>query len=252
MTPATAATIAAASEAMYSAGNNTPALDPRLAADWTLIEHITAKDALFGLQHIGLGQRVYYGFLAQSKSDPTQFVASVRGTETVLEWLEDGLAVLTNHVEAGFYSIYSTMECGMPAQSAADGISTRVPLGATVTVVGHSLGAPLAAYLLMALIKMNVKATGMFFAMPRPGDGLFATMFDIAVGSDKYMVWNYVRDVVPNLPLWLPLHPFARLNNRIVIRPSDSTAVIPDGVAEAHHADNYAKLLANLKPQVTP
>ncbi len=240
MNPATAAMLADSAES----------IDPVIPEEWDLLEYATAKDALFGSQHIGLGERVYFGFLAQSKADPTKFVVVIRGTKptSVVEWLEDGLAFLTDHMQAGFAAIYETMECGIPGQSAADGISARVPPGSSVIVIGHSLGAPLGAYLLMALRKMNVAATGMFFAMPKPGDDLFATMFDIAVGPENYMVWNYVRDVVPRLPLWLPFLPFARLHNRIVIRPSDSTAVIPDNVASNHHASSYAQLFAGMKP----
>jgi fermentation-respiration switch protein FrsA (DUF1100 family) len=234
---------------MFDAGNNTPALDGRLTADWTLLEYFTAKDALALARLAGRGERVYYGALLQSKADPTLFVGAIRGTETTIEWLEDGLAVLANHVHAGFYGIFDSMECGMPALPAVRGVSARVPPGSRVIFIGHSLGAPLAAYLLMAAIKMNIDATGMFFAMPKPGDGDFAIVYDGIVGQEKYIVFDYSRDRVPNLPLTIyPLHMFAHLRNRVVISPKDSTAVIPDDVAENHRAVNYAALLAGLKP----
>jgi triacylglycerol lipase len=253
MTPAAAATIASASEAMCSPGNLSPALDASLTADWTLIEHITAKNALLGAQAIGLGERVYFGFLAQSKTDPTLFIAVHRGTNptSIMEWLEDGLAPISNHIHLGFKSIHDTMECGIPAQSVADGISARVPLGATVICIGHSLGSPLAAFTQLALRKMNVNATGIFFACPKPGDALFAALFDELVGPDNYRVWDFSRDKVPDMPftLW-PDFMYAHLNSRTVIVPSQSTVEIPDDLANNHHAENYAKLLANLKEPI--
>ena len=232
---------------MYLHGVCTPELHSSVAADWTLVEHITGKDALFGTQRLGLGDTVYYGFLAQSKADQTQYVVAIRGTETLAEWGEDTEAFIIQHVHAGFASIFDTMECGMPAQSVVDGVSARVPIGSNVTVVGHSLGAPLACYTLLGLRNMNVDASGLFYAMPKPGDDAFAADYDQIIGRN-YHVYDYLRDVVPHLPIWLPRHRFTPLNNRTVIRPKDSTAVIPDDIFSNHKCDSYVELLANLIP----
>lgn len=241
------ARIAAAVEAMYSPGVLIPAFPAALAAEYSLIDYITARNALFGTQRIGLGDRVFYGFLAQSRADATRFIVAIRGTECFAEWAEDAEAFLLNHVHVGFLSIGETMECGIPTESLAAAISARVPLGSHVDFYGHSLGAPLAAFALLAARQMNISARGYFYAMPKMGDAVFAKMFDDIVGADNYMVWNYLRDVVPQLPLWLPLQPFVRLNNRIVIRPKDSSAVIPNDVANNHHAANYAALLEGMQ-----
>jgi hypothetical protein len=250
VTPAEAATICACAEAMNQPGNLAPALDASLVDDWDIVEYITAANALFGAQALGLGERVFFGFLARSKADPTKFVAVVRGTNPIsfAEWMEDFLTPLVDHTHLGFKTLQSTLECGAPSLSIADGISARVPLGAEVLVIGHSLGSPLAAYTLALLRKMNVLAVGMFFACPKPGDSLYAALFDEIVGPSNYRVYDYSRDLVPTMPITLwPDFMYAHLNSRTVIIPSQSTAVIPDDIASNHHAESYAALLAGLK-----
>src|SRR5579863_6032182 len=68
----------------------TPPLDPRIAADgFTVVGFISGVDALLDTQFAGMGQRLFYGFLAYSNADKTQFVAVIRGTNNAVEWLED-------------------------------------------------------------------------------------------------------------------------------------------------------------------
>lgn len=242
------ALLARAAEEMHAFGD-TPALPLSFdTSDWELVGYLTAANALFGAQALGLGDRCYYGFLARSRSEPGKFAAVVRGTETNVEWLEDAEALLVHAgvpglVSHGFWSIYSSMQyLGTRAAQAiarAEGIESLV-------VIGHSLGAALAAYL-MAEIKANAPSfhvEGALFACPRPGDANFAHYVDALVGRDNYAVFNHSRDIVPRLPFGLPFGlGFQPLPNVIWLTPAMSTAKVRDGVQCAHSAYTYAALL---------
>lgn len=85
-------------EDMYTDGSLNPPADPRIAgAGWDIVAYLTANDVLIpdpGAPKqrlaIDLSKRVFYGFLAKSKTDPTSFVVVVRGTDGLVEWLIDG------------------------------------------------------------------------------------------------------------------------------------------------------------------
>ena len=232
MTPAQGAQIAAAAEAMYAEGMLNPPLDAELARDWDLVDYLTARDALFGLQQLNLGPRVFFGFMARLKADPTQHVVAIRGTETAKEWLIDAEATLVNHLHLGFNSIYLSML--FRSVHPAAGITAATPPSSTVTIVGHSLGAPLACYLMNDLIGMR-DCYGLFYAMPKPGDAVFAQSFK--AHESRYTVFNYAEDTVPQLP---PFGRYSPLSNVHVIAKSPR---VPDDIVSNHQAANYAALL---------
>jgi hypothetical protein len=211
-----------------------------------VVANITAGDALFGSQALGLGDRVWYGFLAQSLGDPTRYVAVIRGTQGSVEWLEDIEAQMVNGMHAGFASIYGSMEIdGQPIWRA---IPNMLQPPATIDVYGHSLGSALATYLArdlaLQLRSMGSTVRGVFLASPRPGSHRFAAQFDAAVGTDNYCVVNYLRDVVPRVPVNIPLlADFCNLNNVLPLMPADSSVKIPDNVHSNHQATSYLSLL---------
>jgi triacylglycerol lipase len=233
ISPADGARIAWAVETMYTNDVLLPELPADLVNEFELIEYIAAEDSPLGLSHNG---RIFYGFLAQSKVDPKQYVVAIRGTETTAEWIIDAEAVLINHVHAGFFSVYASMMCN--GTHPAAGITKAIPPDATVTVIGHSLGAPLACYLMNDLIGQR-DCYGLFYAMPKPGDAVFAAAFKAS--EARYSVFNYSEDVVPKLPLNLPGHRFVALPDVTIIPKSP---LIPDGIVSNHQASNYAALLA--------
>lgn len=181
----------------------TPVIDARLAPNWQICGYLVARDHVFTQ-----GLPVYYGFLARSVADPTRYLAAVRGTLGILEWIKDAEFVAVRHpvagtVEEGFYSIYASMElhdlAGV-ASPAAAGIAAIVGAG-TVTVLGHSLGSAIATYLafdLAAADKLGDRTSAAFFASPRPGNAEFGRAFDARVRS--YRVYNYELDIVPRVP----------------------------------------------------
>jgi triacylglycerol lipase len=239
LSPSRCAIIAAAAEDMFDKPEDlSPALDSRLIADWEIVSYIRARNAPLGFNGI-LGQSVYFGFVARSKFDPLQYLHAWRGTEQPIEWFEDGEAVLApcpfgGSVEGGFWSIYSSAQPSAPV---------TLPLGAKVHFVGHSLGAPLAAYDALALANAGATVTASLFACPKPGDAQFAHAHDKAIGKGC-QVYNFSRDVVPRLPFSGPFGiGFQSLVNVNWIKPSDSKVKIHDGVACAHSALSYAALL---------
>jgi len=254
------ALLAMYAEDMLAAQGNclAPSIDSRCAGDWTLMGHLVAKNALLDGQKLQLGDATYYGFLAVNKNDATNIIAVVRGTELAVEWLENFEGLLIDRpgigwVEQGFDSIYGSMTyvalkappaAGAPA-SAASAIAAALPAGATVTVIGHSLGAALASYLMLDLAtvpKRSYRVEGCLFACPRAGGRDFVQRVDDTI--DAYRVYNYMRDLVPHLPPSLPLPiNFESFPQTIWIRAADAQAVIRNDLECNHHAYCYAAML---------
>src|SRR5205814_1559070 len=145
------------------------------------------------------------------------------------------------YVERGFYDLYCSMqyEC-LPVVA---GIQRALPIGSTCWVFGHSLGAALGTYLLtdMAASKLpqdTIKA--MLFASPKTGDARYVEYSNETVGFDNYQVFNYSRDMVPDMP---PLPIYKALANRILITPDTAQAKIPKDIFSNHHATSYAAML---------
>jgi len=240
-------------EDMYDAlpdaakNNLTPPVDPRVTAVWNVVGFITAVDALLDTQNLGKGQRCYYGFLACSKADPTEYAAVIRGTANAAEWFEDAefLPVaapdrMAGKVENGFFSIYASMEY-LPSGSSAPqpvigGIAAAVGTN-RATVLGHSLGSTLATYLAIAPQFAGILRAAMF-ASPHPGDDAFAKFFDTKVAD--YQVFNYSRDLVPHVPEFFD---YSALDQALVFGPADVQAIIQDTPKGNHHAVCYAAML---------
>ena len=132
-----------------------PAPDPRLLPNWRIVGYLTATDCVLRVgQTVALGETVCYGFVAQIIVKPDVFVAAIRGTSGMLEWIEDGQFLSVPHptagrVEQGFFGIYRSMQYRPIAGDvapAARGVSAAVGQGQLI-VLGHSLGSPLATYL---------------------------------------------------------------------------------------------------------
>jgi hypothetical protein len=233
---------------------------------WTIVGYLTAANAFLDGQKLGLGERVYFGFLAQSTTLLNQFVAVVRGTEQFIEWMENIEGVLVPHpsvgrVEQGFFSIYRSMHY-TPATAAAPivtggpgddpkgaaGIAAVIPAGGTVTVIGHSLGSALGTYLMLdvavaAAGRFNV--AGAFFASPNAGNSAFVQNVDKI--APNYKLYDYVFDLVPHVPPRLPADPldigFHPLPKAVWITNNNRQARIKQDVLCNHHAYCYAAML---------
>jgi triacylglycerol lipase len=232
----------------------TPTGDPRIIEEgWELAAYIVARDALFQSAHTVIaGTDVYYGFLARSATNPDNLVAVVRGTNGMLEWIEDAEFASLPHptlpggaVEQGFWGIYASMRLvdsnGNPiGSSAADGITQSVGTG-TLMVVGHSLGSALSTYLVFDLAdpaRLGTRVSACLFASPQTGDQFFADAFDKKVSD--YRVFNYALDIVPRVPLGPDYVTLARAT---VLMPWTSEASIRVDVFCNHHVICYCAML---------
>ena len=180
---------------------------------------------------------VFYGFIARSMTDASQFALAIRGTLNGVEWWDDLNAAIKipfkvpgcGSVGAGFARIYDTLEVierptGAPTapavaqslrsiggfcqqvaalvrrNSAATARATGRDTSGLIEVTGHSLGAALATlYTLENALTDKIPNLGLCtFASPFVGDATFASAFD-GLGLTSWRIVNS-PDIVPKLP----------------------------------------------------
>jgi hypothetical protein len=261
-------------EDMYDVAPGTlnPPADPRIAAaGWNVVGYLTAQDALIpakgasnrklGVDH---GKRVFYGYVAQNVATPTSFVAAVRGTAGMIEWVIDAEFVPIPHprypgarVEQGFWSIYQTMSFADPStgtttfQNAAEGVEKIVGAG-SIVVTGHSLGSALATYLVEDVAeRLDSMTSACLFASPRSGDAVWADIFDKNV--TQYDLFNYILDLVPHVPTGIG---YKTLSKATILQPSAAQAGVKLDLLCDHHVICYCAMIdliqasaATLTPQ---
>ena len=213
------------------------------------VGYITGTDCLFRTgRTTALSETVCYGYVAQLIEKPTVYVAAIRGTEGILEWIEDGLFESIPHpvagqVEAGFFGIYSSLKyrpLGGGIVPAALGLAHEIGQGELI-VLGHSLGSPLAIYLTFDLAdpgKLGSQVQACLFASPRPGNAEFVNAFDARVQT--YALWNYELDVVPRVPRGPD---YTDLPRATWIGIEAAQARISFSLACHHHLLSYASML---------
>lgn len=219
--------------------------DTRIPTDLEVVESLTARDAVFAKGPMQLGETVWYSWLLRSRADPGEFILAIRGTMSMLEWLDDAKGCPTTgphgtRVELGFWEIYRSLAiAGAKEGTAADDIARIVGKG-RITVVGHSLGAAVAtyaAYDLAADLRLGGRVAARIFASPRPGDRAFGRL--AVEGIQDVRSWRYELDVVPWLP-WLP--GYDNLPGTVRI-PRDQTEHVGLSLMCSHHQLTYSTLL---------
>jgi kumamolisin len=212
--------------------NLTPAQSANFPAGYRLTAWIQMQDFL-----IGSTGPTFYGFVAQSLTDPSRFVVALRGTSDGVEWWDDANAALKTpfkisncgSVGQGFARIYDTLELverpsGAAAQNSvpqslkstggfAKQITSLVKHHATTTartaglgstaivdVTGHSLGAALATLYTLENARTDQLSNSLLctFASPFVGDSTFAAAFN-ALDLTSWRIVN-TPDLVPKLP----------------------------------------------------
>jgi pimeloyl-ACP methyl ester carboxylesterase len=229
-----------------------------VAADgWEIIAHLAAQDVIFHprTQMSLSADDVFYGFLARSKANENSYVAAIRGTDGLIEWIEDGEFVWKSNplgdgnVEQGFWGIYDSMSLvgtdgAVLAASAAAGIAKMIGATGTVRVIGHSLGSALATYLSLALAQqIGDHVSALLFASPRPGDPKFADLYARTVRT--YTLYNYALDIVPHVPF--PPQ-YATLPNARVIDPAAAQVRVRVDPGCDHHLICYCAMLDGTIP----
>jgi pimeloyl-ACP methyl ester carboxylesterase len=151
---------------------------------------------------------------------------------------------LQGEVDAGFYDIFDSMTYQPittgSATRLANGIAKTLN-GAKVTVIGHSLGSALAAYLSAELTALCGADTisACLFACPKPGNEKFSHYFT-QLGM-HYTLFNYTEDIVPRMP---PLG-YSALENVTLLEPGglDQNILIASNAPCCHHLMSYIALL---------
>ena len=240
---------------------------------------------------LGLNDTTYFGAIFRHRQEPDQYLITIRGTESGPEWAQNVVATpdvlhgmtlalisqLTQKggnakahpdggfVPAGFYGIYEALTMGNAATvsppAAATGITQKIGSlqqanrrtvrDACVTVVGHSLGAAVAAYLSYDLAKSSgfAQVNAYLLATPHPGDQIYAGNFS-STGVNCVSV-AYERDLVPTVPpppLYVPLAETVtiRVNGSPIAQNEiTASAVIGDSIGGNHHAVCYAAMLSS-------
>ena len=199
-----------------------------------------------------------YGYAAR-KRNTEEYIAVIRGTDGAQEWFDDFVFISTKHppwpgrVESGFVDIYQSMQyvpldAGGTATDLAAGLVQMIQAagpGASLRVLGHSLGASLAAYLTydLSTILGKDRVSALLFACPKSGDHGFVEGFGNAVG--EYLVINYELDLVPQVPKFDILHfdLFRALPDCLMITNDTAQASLRTNLACFHHLISYIALL---------
>ncbi|MGH1573818.1 lipase family protein [Methylobacterium sp. P31] len=232
-----------------------PDQDPRLITDYKIKAWLVANDSLFSTPRLQVSpEPLYYGYVAVSKSDSRSWIVGVRGTAGIVEWIIDGQFLPDDvrgggiEVEHGFSSIYGTMQLrDLDGQTilnrdAAAGIAALLGPNDKVTVIGHSLGSALGTYLAYDLTHLlGDRVNACLFASPRTGNKAWVDAVNTALG-DRYLVVNYLLDLVPQLPTEGP--DYSTVLRSYTIKPTTAQAGIKVDPLSNHHVPCYAAMLS--------
>jgi hypothetical protein len=154
---------------------------------------------------------VSFGLLVQDAGGNA--VVAIRGTEGILEWIQDAQYHATKCpclagaglTEDGFTAVYESLRMGQDPASKrlVDALPTAFPKPVTsLTICGHSLGGSLATLLALdvaANTGLGRELTAYSYASPRTGDPSFADTYNQVV-PDTIRIANRL-DLIPKLPL---------------------------------------------------
>ncbi|OKP03080.1 lipase family protein [Xenorhabdus eapokensis] len=204
--------------------NPTPPADPRIEQDgWRVIAYLSANDLSFSVtpRKGELPDHVCFGYVAKKVTEknhsPKEHIIAIRGTDPtiLLENVHNGLINFTSpwtrfpkiEVSMGFFSIYDSMKLitiepeshrDYSNLKLAEAISQFLGINNQFTIVGYSLGAAIASYLMYEIGPITADHSACLFACPRPGNGEFSK--HVTQNFSNFAVFNYIDDVIPHLP----------------------------------------------------
>jgi Lipase (class 3) len=190
---------------------------------------------------------VTIGIVAINDANPDDVVMAIRGTANAWEWIQDAKFLLipfkrgSGLTEDGFTDMYNSFAAisGNTPKPFVDCVSPGIPTTATITIVGHSLGAAVAtllAYDFASNTKLNVLLYTL--ASPRVGDLSFSQVFNHIV-PNAYRIYNRL-DIVPKLPP--PLMYFHVGDETELLPPT----ILKSTLACEHHLTSYFNMLGAL------
>jgi lipase (class 3) len=188
-------------------------VNPDLGVNDTAFEVITsvfATDLGTDMDRLRAQTRVSIGLVLQSAAGDA--VVAIRGTERILEWIEDAkfLAVKcpflagAGNTDDGFTAMYNSLTTATAAGSPSltkslAGLPWKKP-ATSLTICGHSLGGALATLLALDVASNTPfnNPTVYTYASPRTGDLVFANKYNMIVPNTFRIANRY--DIVPKLP----------------------------------------------------
>ncbi|MGA9670319.1 MAG: lipase family protein [Terracidiphilus sp.] len=192
---------------------------------------------------------VTIGIVAQNEAVDADVFVAIRGTEGILEWVQDATFLLRSFpavsgsglTEDGFTDMYLSFSLTpSPSTTFMKDVGALLETDAMVTVVGHSLGAALATlFALDMAANLKFPVTTLYtLASPRVGDLSFHNLFNHVV-PNAYRVANRL-DIVPKLP---PPLLYFHVGDETDLTPSNTMKF--DLLCE-HHLTSYFNMLATL------
>ncbi|PHM74413.1 lipase family protein [Xenorhabdus kozodoii] len=200
--------------------NPTPPADPRIEEDgWKVIAYLSADDLSFSVtpRKSELPNHVCYGYVAANNHSPEEYIVAIRGTDPsiLLEDIHDGWISFTSPwlrfpklaVSQGFFSVYDSMKLvalepeflhDYSQLKLAEAIAQLIGIRGQLTIVGHSLGAAIASYLMYEIGPIVPNHSACLLACPRPGNREFSK--HVTQHFNRFAVFNYIDDVIPHLP----------------------------------------------------
>jgi len=196
-------------------------VDVNFLKNYKLLYNVLMNDdTIIGIQF------AYYGFVAQNKNFPYNYVMAIRGTQAQVEWIDDALinplpfTDVTNggQVAAGFLTLFESGQLLTPPdvkngtlpllrlKDVAKNPTWAMPdAGKVPTVIcGHSLGSALATLYAISTANNSGGQSGDLsvytFASPMVGDQTFADTYNKSP-LENYRICN-IQDVIPTLPIW--------------------------------------------------
>ena len=245
-------------------GNLTNAAGKSLSVggtNYTVVTTIYCNDLATDINPLRGDSIVSIGLVLQAEATG-DVVLTVRGTEGIMEWVQDAKFCLVScpfaagagHTEDGFTAMYNSFRVGSDPNSSPRLLSALATLAfpqpvtktTPVTICGHSLGGALAT-----LLALDVAANTMFknptaytYASPRSGDSAFTAFYDHMIPS-TFRVANRM-DLVPKLPM-PPL--YDHVSTPFELNPVQMAALPPKVLVKTtlaceHILDTYLHLLS--------
>jgi hypothetical protein len=224
---------------------------------YTVVTTIYANDLATDINP-GRGQDLVSIGLVLQATGAGDVVIAIRGTEGILEWINDAEFLLVTcpflvgagHTEDGFTAMYTSLRTGVdPGSPRVVDALANLPFPqpvSSLTICGHSLGGAIVTLLALDLAANSTfkNPTVYTYASPRAGDPAFVSTYD-QVLPNTFRIANRV-DLVPKLPFppfyehvlgLYDLNPirFFPLPPKILIRPE---------IACEHLLDSYLHLLS--------
>ena len=228
---------------------------------YTIVTTIYCNDLATDINPLRANRIVSIGLVLQDAGTGDVALA-VRGTEGILEWVQDARFCLVScpyaagagSTEDGFTAMYNSFRIGTDPKetaslrSALTSLKFPKPLTATtsMTICGHSLGGALATLLALDVVANTSfkNPTVYTYASPRAGDTAFTVFYN-------HMVPNTVRvanrmDLVPKLPM-PPLYDHVSTPselNPVQMTPWPPKVLVKPTLACEHILDTYLYLLS--------